>query len=103
MSDGIGGVELLAAQAAIPLENAGLYTDLQQENSERKRAEEALRRSEAYLAKAQRLSHTGSYGWNISTGEVYWSEETYRIYGYYRTIKPTLEAALARTQSYYPP
>ena len=90
-------LELLAAQAAISLENAGLYTDLQQENSERKRAEEALRRSEAYLAKAQRLSHTGSYGWNISTGEVYWSEETYRIYGYDRAIKPTLELALART------
>ena len=47
--------------------------------AERKKAEEALRRSEAYLAEAQRLSHTGSFGWNVSSGEVYWTDETYRI------------------------
>ena len=51
--------------------------------TERKRAEEALRRSETYLAEAQRLSHTGSWGWNAATGEYdYWSEETLRIYGF---------------------
>jgi DNA-binding NtrC family response regulator len=48
--------------------------------AERKKAEEALRRSEAYLAEAQRLSHTGSFGWNVSSGKVYWTEETYRIF-----------------------
>ena len=48
--------------------------------SERKRAEEALRRSEAYLAEAQRLSHTGTLVFN-ATGPVYWSEESYRIWG----------------------
>src|SRR5262249_6406673 len=42
------------------------------ERSERKRAEEALRRSEAYLASAQRLSLTGSFGWNVSDAEFYW-------------------------------
>jgi CheY-like chemotaxis protein len=47
--------------------------------AERTKAAEALRRSEAYLAEAQRLSHTGSFGWNVSSGEVYWSDETYRI------------------------
>ena len=46
----------------------------------RKRAEEALRRSEAYLAEAQRLSHTGTLAFNAS-GPVYWSEESYRIWG----------------------
>jgi PAS domain S-box-containing protein len=48
--------------------------------TERKRAEEALRRSEAYLAEAQRLSHTGTWAFN-KTATVYWSEETYRIVG----------------------
>ena len=56
-------LKLIASQAAISLENAYLYTDLQQENSDRRRAEDALRRSEAYLAQAQAVSHTGSFGW----------------------------------------
>jgi PAS domain S-box-containing protein len=49
--------------------------------SERQRAEEALRRSEAYLAEAQRLSHTGTLAFN-ATSPVYWSEEGYRIWGF---------------------
>ena len=48
--------------------------------TERKKAEEALRRSEAYLAEAQRLSHTGTLAFN-ATGPLYWSEESYRIWG----------------------
>src|SRR5712692_7195599 len=49
---------------------------------ERQRAEEALRRSEAYLAEAQRLSHTGSWAWTPTTGEIrYWSEECYGMIG----------------------
>jgi PAS domain S-box-containing protein len=48
--------------------------------TEQKRAEEALRRSEAYLAEAQRLSHTGTLAFN-TVGPVYWSEESYRIWG----------------------
>src|SRR5580704_7042229 len=43
------------------------------ERAERKRAEESLRQSEAYLAEAQRLSRTGSFGWNVSSGEIFWS------------------------------
>jgi signal transduction histidine kinase/DNA-binding response OmpR family regulator len=50
------------------------------ERAERERAEESLRRSEAYLAEAQRLSHTGSFGWRPPSGEIYWSEETFRIF-----------------------
>ena len=50
---------------------------------ERKRAEEALRRSEGYLADAQRLTHTGSWAWNPGTGEIgYWSEECFRVLGF---------------------
>jgi PAS domain S-box-containing protein len=69
---------------------------LQAENAERQRAEDALRRNEAYLAEAQKLSHTGSFGWNVSTGEIFWSEETHRIAGYDLGIKPTVELILQR-------
>jgi PAS domain S-box-containing protein len=89
---------LLASQAAISLESAYLYSDLKQahadlelENSERRRAEDALRRSEAYLAQAQNLSHTGSFGWNTSSGEIYWSEETFRIFEFDRSTQPTVD------------
>src|SRR6202521_3470696 len=66
------------------------------QRAERKRAEEALRQSEAYLAEAQRLSHTGSFGWRPSTGEIIWSEETFRIFEYDRTMTPTVELVLQR-------
>jgi PAS domain S-box-containing protein len=50
--------------------------------TEQKRAEEALKRSEAHLAEAQKLSHTGSWAWNPKTNEMlYCSAETYRIFG----------------------
>ena len=50
---------------------------------QRKLAERARRESEAYLAEAQRLSHTGSWAWAPATGEIrYWSEETYRVLGF---------------------
>src|SRR5690348_9628120 len=58
--------------------------------------EEKLQRSETYLAEAQRLSHTGSFGWKSSTGEIVWSEETFRIFQYDRTTIPTLELVLQR-------
>jgi signal transduction histidine kinase len=61
------------------------------------RAEEALRRSEAYLAEAQRLSHTGSFGWDVSNGKIYWSRETFRIFEYDPPIEPTLELVFHRT------
>jgi formate hydrogenlyase transcriptional activator len=63
---------------------------------ERKRAEEELRRSEAYLAEAQRLSLTGSFGWNVSSGELFWSKETFCILGYDQGTKPTLELVFQR-------
>jgi signal transduction histidine kinase len=59
----------------------------------RQRAE---RRSDAFLAEAQRLSHTGSFGWRPSTGEIIWSEETFRIFQYDRSTKPTVELVLQR-------
>src|SRR5271166_4778347 len=70
----------------------GLSVDIE----EHKRAEDRLRRSEAYLAEAQSLSHTGSFGWTPSTGELHWSDETFRILEYDPSIKPTIERVLQR-------
>jgi formate hydrogenlyase transcriptional activator len=64
--------------------------------TERKVGEEAIRRSQAYLAEAQNLSHTGSFGWKVSSGEIFWSEETFRIFQCDRTTTPTVEFALSR-------
>jgi NO-binding membrane sensor protein with MHYT domain/signal transduction histidine kinase len=58
--------------------------------------EKKLQQSEAYLSEAQRLSHTGSFGWRVSTGEIIWSEETFRIFQYDRATKPTVELILQR-------
>jgi PAS domain S-box-containing protein len=66
------------------------------QKAERRRAEDALRQSEAYLAEAQRLSHTGSFGWRPSTGEILWSEETFRIFEYDQATKPSIEVILQR-------
>jgi len=64
--------------------------------TEHRRAEEANRRSEAYLAEAQRLSHTGSFGWRLDAAEIVWSDETYRIFEYDRSVKPTIDSVVQR-------
>src|SRR5271163_2921138 len=79
--DRVAVLQFLASQAAISLENASLYSDLQ--------------RSEAFLAEGQSISHTGSFGWSVS-GEIYWSAETYNIFELDRAVKPTLEMILPR-------
>jgi hypothetical protein len=81
-SERVAVLELLASQAAISLENASLYSGLE--------------RSEAFLAQGQSLSHTGSFGWNISNGDHFWSEETYRIFELDRAVKPSLDLVLRR-------
>jgi PAS domain S-box-containing protein len=81
-SDRVAVLDLLASQAAISLENAILFSDLQ--------------RSEAYLAQGQSISQTGSFGWSVLSGEIYWSEETYTIFEYDRALKPTLEFVFQR-------
>jgi PAS domain S-box-containing protein len=63
---------------------------------ERKKAEEYMQRSEAFLAQGQRISRTGSFGWDISNGGIYWSEETYRIFEFDRSVKPTLKLLFER-------
>ena len=55
-----------------------------------------LGRREAYLAEAQRLSHTGSFGWKPDTGEIIWSAETHRIFEYDLAITPTIDLVAQR-------
>jgi PAS domain-containing protein len=100
-------LRVAANQAAIGLQEARRAGDQKRvaEALERRVAErtsqltavnEELRRSQAYLAEAQRLSQTGSFGWRLSTGEIPWSEETFRIFQYDRTTTPTVELILQR-------
>jgi len=81
--DRVGVLELVAAQAAISLENTRLYSD--------------LHHAAAYLAEAQRISRTGSFGWNVSTGRIVWSKETFEIFGFDQSTEPELELMVQRT------
>ena len=68
-----------------------------QELAERKRAEEALRQSEASLREAQRIAHLGNWQWNVTTNELRWSEEVYSIFGLApQQFRATYEAFLER-------
>jgi PAS domain S-box-containing protein len=63
---------------------------------DRKRAQEDVRRSEAFLAEAQRLTSIGSFSWRVATDEITWSDELYRIYEFDPGIKVTLEVIRTR-------
>jgi PAS domain S-box-containing protein len=77
-----------------PSQDGGLAI-FQRYVTERKRADGELRRSEAYLAEGQRLSHTGSWAWNVSTGELFWSREHFHICGVDPDkVKPSYPMAL---------
>jgi PAS domain S-box-containing protein len=84
------------AIARIPLEGPPSFTGYLRDITERKEAEQALRRSEAFLAEAQHLSHTGSFSWRVATDEITWSEQLYRIYELEIGVPVTLE--LIRTR-----
>src|SRR5437899_2176094 len=71
--------------------------ELTKEVLQRQRVEKALLRSEAYLAEAQRVSHTGSFGWSVSSGHIVWSDETFRIFECDPANKPTVQVILQRT------
>ena len=85
-------LDVEVSAAVIPYRGEEAVCCVVHDITERKEAEEKLRRSEASLADAQRIAHLGSWEWNVKTGEVSWSHETYRIYGYEpKEFVPTLE------------
>src|SRR5258708_31456547 len=69
---------------------------LEKANEELKAAQAELQRRWQYLAEAQRLSHSGTFGWKVSSGELIWSDETYRILGFTRETHPTLDLVFDR-------
>jgi PAS domain S-box-containing protein len=75
----------------IPLDGPPSFTGYLRDITERKRAEEELRRSEAFLAEGQRLSRTGSFSWRVATDEITWSEQLYRIFKFEPGVPVTLE------------
>src|SRR5579862_1360868 len=69
---------------------------LEKANEELKAAQAELQRRWQYLAEAQRLSHSGTFGWKVSNGELIWSDETYRILGFTRETNPTIDLVFDR-------
>jgi C4-dicarboxylate-specific signal transduction histidine kinase len=72
-------------------ELAAANEELRKEIAERRLAEERLRRSEAFLAEGQHLSRTGSFSWHVSTNEITWSEQLYRIFEFEQDAPVTIE------------
>src|SRR6266550_16414 len=70
--------------------------DISQGDTQHELLTQELGRSESYLAEAQRLSHTGSFGWKPDSGELIWSDETYRIFEYDRAVTPTIDLVVQR-------
>lgn len=84
------------AISRIPLDGPPSFTGYLRDITERKQSEQQLRRSGAYLAEAQKLSMTGSFGWNVSADEHFWSDETFRIFEYDVSTKITMQLILDR-------
>jgi len=74
-------LDLLSSQAAVSLQNARLYTELRQEDSERRRAQEALRQSEERFALAVTGSNEGIFDWDLVTDRVYLAQRTQELIG----------------------
>lgn len=73
-------LELIASQAAISLRTARLYEDLLAENTRREQVERALRASEASLVMGERVSHTGSWRWDLREKAIFCSDEMCRLF-----------------------
>ncbi len=93
-----GEVRYIRCVSAPVVENQSLkkYVGSAIDVTEHELLTQDLRRREAYLSEAQRLSHTGSFGWRSDNGEIVWSDETYRIFEYDRSVKPTIDSVVQR-------
>ena len=93
-----GEVRYIRCVGAPVVENQSLkkYVGSAIDVTEHELVTQELRRREAYLTEAQRLSHTGSFGWRPDNGEIVWSDETYRIFEYDRSVKPTIDSVVQR-------
>ena len=84
------------ARSALQVRGAERTDELEKANEDLKRAQAELQRRWQYLAKAQRLTHSGTFGWKVSSGELVWSDKTYRILGFARETNPTLDLVFDR-------
>jgi PAS domain S-box-containing protein len=93
-----GEVRYIRCVGAPVVENQSLkkYVGSAIDVTEHELLTQELQRREAYLAEAQRLSHTGSFGWKPDTDEIVWSDETYRIFEYDGCVKPTIDSVVQR-------
>src|SRR4029077_21051714 len=69
---------------------------LEKANQDLKAAQAELEKRWQYLVEAQKLSHSGTFGWKVHTGDLIWSDETYRILGFTRETNPTLDLVFDR-------
>jgi PAS domain S-box-containing protein len=89
-------IGLFASWRRVSRRGAGRARELEQANSALQAAKAELQRRWQYLAEAQRLSHAGTFGWQVGGEDLVWSDETYRILGYTRETNPTLERVFDR-------
>ena len=87
---------LLDARSATQVRAGERTNELEKANEDLKTAQAELQRRWQYLAEAQRLSHSGTFGWKVRSGELVWSDETYRILGITRETNPTLDLVFDR-------
>src|ERR1700747_2459892 len=87
---------LAEADGVLRARDAERTNELEKANEDLKRAQAELQRRWQYLAEAQRLSHSGTFGSKVSSGELVWSDETYRILGFTRETNPTLDLVFDR-------
>jgi PAS domain S-box-containing protein len=87
---------LAEARTTLQIRSAGRTNELEKANEDLKRSQAELQTRWQYLAEAQRLSHSGTFGWKVRSGELVWSDETYRILGFTRETNPTLDLVFDR-------
>lgn len=85
-----------ASPDPLQVQGSGRTNKLERANEDLKSAQAELQRRWQYLAEAQKLSHSGTFGWKVGSGELVWSDRTYRILGFTRETNPTLDLVFDR-------